>query len=123
MKTILITGAAGLIGSESVRFFADKGIKIIGIDNDMRKYFFGEEASTELAGTVVRGADGGKGEYGDGGGTEQGQGGLAQALDLPVPVVPLELPSYQKKENWGAAETFYRIVRTMTSSALPARNR
>ena len=44
-------------------------------------------------------------------------GGLAQALDLPVPVVPLELPSYQKKENWGAAETFYRIVRTMTSSA------
>ena len=44
-------------------------------------------------------------------------GGLAQALELPVPVVPLELPSYQKKENWGAAETFYRIVRTMTQAA------
>ncbi len=40
-------------------------------------------------------------------------GGLAAALSLPVPVVPLELPSYQKKENWGAAETFYRIVRTL----------
>ena len=40
-------------------------------------------------------------------------GGLAQALNLPVPVVPLELPSYQRKENWGAAETFYRLVRTM----------
>ncbi len=40
-------------------------------------------------------------------------GGLAAALALPVPVVPLELPSYQKKENWGAAETFYRIVRTL----------
>jgi light-independent protochlorophyllide reductase subunit B len=40
-------------------------------------------------------------------------GGLARALDLPVPVVPLELPSYQKKENWGAAETFYQIVRAM----------
>ncbi len=39
--------------------------------------------------------------------------GLAAALRLPVPVVPLELPSYQKKENWGAAETFYRIVRTL----------
>lgn len=39
-------------------------------------------------------------------------GGLAAALDLPVPVVPLELPSYQKKENWGAAETFYQLVRT-----------
>ncbi len=38
-------------------------------------------------------------------------GGLAQALDLPVPVIPLELPSYQRKENWGAAETFYQIVR------------
>jgi light-independent protochlorophyllide reductase subunit B len=40
-------------------------------------------------------------------------GGLAQALGLPVPVVPLELPSYQKKENWGAAETFYQTVRTL----------
>jgi light-independent protochlorophyllide reductase subunit B len=40
-------------------------------------------------------------------------GGLALALDLPIPVVPLELPSYQRKENWGAAETFYRLVRTL----------
>jgi light-independent protochlorophyllide reductase subunit B len=39
--------------------------------------------------------------------------GLAKALDLPVPVVPLELPSYQRKENWGASETFYRIVRAL----------
>jgi len=38
-------------------------------------------------------------------------GGLARALDLPVPVIALELPAYQKKENWGAAETFYRLVR------------
>ncbi|MEL7048080.1 MAG: ferredoxin:protochlorophyllide reductase (ATP-dependent) subunit B [Pseudomonadota bacterium] len=40
-------------------------------------------------------------------------GGLTKALNLPVPVVPLELPAYQRKENWGAAETFYRLVRTM----------
>jgi light-independent protochlorophyllide reductase subunit B len=40
-------------------------------------------------------------------------GGLANALALDVPVVPLELPAYSKKENWGAAETFYRIVRTL----------
>jgi light-independent protochlorophyllide reductase subunit B len=40
-------------------------------------------------------------------------GGLAHALNLPIPVVPLELPSYQKKENWGAAETFYQLVRTL----------
>lgn len=43
----LITGSAGLIGSEAAKFFADKGFEIIGIDNNMRSYFFGEEASTE----------------------------------------------------------------------------
>ena len=43
--------------------------------------------------------------------------GLSSALNLPIPVIPLELPSYQKKENWGAAETFYRIVRTLVTPA------
>jgi light-independent protochlorophyllide reductase subunit B len=46
-------------------------------------------------------------------------GGLARALRLPIPVVPLELPSYQKKENWGAAETFYQLVRTRASRDAP----
>lgn len=41
--------------------------------------------------------------------------GLAKAARLPVPVIPLELPSYSKKENWGAAETFYRIVRGLAA--------
>ena len=40
-------------------------------------------------------------------------GGLAAAARLPIPVIPLELPSYQKKENWGAAETFYALARTL----------
>ncbi|WP_421694585.1 ferredoxin:protochlorophyllide reductase (ATP-dependent) subunit B [Aestuariivirga sp.] len=40
-------------------------------------------------------------------------GGLAKALALPIPVIALELPSYQKKENWGASETFYQIVRNL----------
>jgi light-independent protochlorophyllide reductase subunit B len=40
-------------------------------------------------------------------------GGLAKSLALPIPVIPLELPSYQRKENWGAAETFYHIVRAL----------
>ncbi len=44
-------------------------------------------------------------------------GGLAQALNLPIPVVPLELPSYQRKENWGASETFYHLVRTLLGPA------
>jgi light-independent protochlorophyllide reductase subunit B len=47
-------------------------------------------------------------------------GGLAQALQLPIPVVPLELPSYQRKENWGASETLYRLARALAKS--PARN-
>ncbi len=46
-------------------------------------------------------------------------GGLARALELPVPVIPLELPAYQKKENWGAAETLYRLVRAMAGPAAP----
>ena len=50
-------------------------------------------------------------------------GGLAQALSLPVPVVALELPSYQRKENWGASETFYQLVRALAPrrEAVPRR--
>ena len=44
--------------------------------------------------------------------------GLAKALDLPIPVVNLELPSYQRKENWGAAETFYSLVRTLAKTTV-----
>lgn len=47
MKTALITGSGGLIGSQACNFFHEKGYKIIGVDNDMRSYFFGEEASTK----------------------------------------------------------------------------
>ncbi len=43
--------------------------------------------------------------------------GLIQSLNLDIPVVPLELPSYQRKENWGAAETFYQLVRRLTQGA------
>lgn len=42
-------------------------------------------------------------------------GGLARALTLPIPVIALELPSYQKKENWGASETFYHIARGLVA--------
>ena len=43
----IVTGSAGLIGSESVRFFCQQGHHVVGIDNNMRKVFFGEDASTE----------------------------------------------------------------------------
>lgn len=46
MSIAIITGSAGLIGSEAALFFADAGFDIVGIDNNMRAYFFGPEAST-----------------------------------------------------------------------------
>ena len=46
-QTIIVTGSAGLIGSETVKHFAKEGRRVIGIDNDMRSRFFGAEASTK----------------------------------------------------------------------------
>ncbi len=43
MKIALITGSCGLVGSESASFFSKKGFKIIGIDNNYRKVFFGKD--------------------------------------------------------------------------------
>src|SRR5947207_9257621 len=47
MRTIIVTGSAGLIGSETVRRFSQEGMNVVGIDNDMRARFFGAEASTK----------------------------------------------------------------------------
>src|SRR5204863_2524743 len=47
MRTVVVTGSAGLIGSETVKRFAGEGARVIGIDNDMREKFFGPEASTK----------------------------------------------------------------------------
>jgi CDP-paratose 2-epimerase len=47
MSTIIITGSTGLVGSESVDFFCKKGFDVIGIDNNLRSFFFGKEGSTE----------------------------------------------------------------------------
>ena len=47
MNIAIITGSAGLIGSQAVNFFSKMGFHIIGIDNDMRSYFFGKESSTK----------------------------------------------------------------------------
>ena len=47
MKVIIVTGSSGLIGSESVKFFIKKGFKVLGIDNNLRKYFFGKDGDTK----------------------------------------------------------------------------
>ena len=46
MSVAIITGSAGLIGSETTKWFHEQGFDVIGIDNDMRAWFFGEQAST-----------------------------------------------------------------------------
>jgi light-independent protochlorophyllide reductase subunit B len=46
--------------------------------------------------------------------------GLIEKMGLPIPIVPLELPSYQRKESWGASETFYQIVRTLADKNITA---
>lgn len=47
MSVVVVTGSAGLIGSETVKFYANLGFDVIGIDNNLRKVFFGNDASTE----------------------------------------------------------------------------
>jgi CDP-paratose 2-epimerase len=59
MSVAIVTGSSGLIGSETAKFLHDKGMDVVGIDNDMRSYFFGSEASTrwntqKLADTLPR---------------------------------------------------------------------
>ncbi len=46
MRTVVVTGSGGLVGAEAVRFYAPRAETVIGIDNDMRAAFFGEDAST-----------------------------------------------------------------------------
>jgi CDP-paratose 2-epimerase len=46
MGIAIVTGSGGLIGSESVRFFAEQGLDVIGLENDMTARLFGAEAST-----------------------------------------------------------------------------
>lgn len=48
MSVVVITGSAGLVGSEAAIYFAAQGFQVVGIDNDMRRCFFGDDASTLL---------------------------------------------------------------------------
>lgn len=54
MGVAIVTGSSGLIGSQSVDFFINKGFIVIGIDNDMRSYFFGEDSSTRPTETKLK---------------------------------------------------------------------
>jgi CDP-paratose 2-epimerase len=59
MSVVIVTGSAGLIRSEATIYFGQLGFDIVGIDNDMRQVFFGQEASTawnaeRIIGTIGR---------------------------------------------------------------------
>ena len=45
LSSVIVTGSSGLIGSEAVKFFHGQGFDVVGIDNNMREYFFGPDAS------------------------------------------------------------------------------
>ncbi|MBI4924440.1 MAG: NAD-dependent epimerase/dehydratase family protein, partial [Bdellovibrio sp.] len=47
MSVVIITGSSGLIGSETVRYFHSHGLDVVGIDNNLRQYFFGKDGSVE----------------------------------------------------------------------------
>ena len=53
MSLAIITGSTGLVGSEAVNFFHDKGFEIIGIDNNLRKLFFGKNGSTSWVKSIL----------------------------------------------------------------------
>lgn len=54
MSIAIVTGSGGLIGAETVKLFAERGLEIIGIDNDMRSQFFGSDASTRWQSTLLQ---------------------------------------------------------------------
>ncbi len=54
MGLAIVTGSHGLIGSETVRYFHQQGLDVVGIDNDCRKLFFGAEASTHAQGELLK---------------------------------------------------------------------
>ena len=56
MPKVIITGSIGLVGSEAVNFFSKKGFEVIGIDNNLRKFFFGNDGSTSwLKKKIIKG--------------------------------------------------------------------
>jgi len=55
VSVVVVTGSCGLIGSEAAAFFLRQGREVVGIDNDMRRVFFGDDASTGWVGRDLRG--------------------------------------------------------------------
>jgi CDP-paratose 2-epimerase len=102
MAIAIVTGSGGLIGSESVRFFAAEGFEVIGLENDMRAHFFGADASTTpTSERLVREVDGFRWEQLD---IRDGEGVMAlfarHARDIELVVHTAAQPSH----DWAASD-------------------
>ncbi len=105
MTVALVTGSAGLIGSEAARHFASLGLHVVGVDNDMRARFFGDEASTAWNARRLRDELGSSYEHvdldiRDRGAVDKLVAGLGASLSLVVHCAA------QPSHDWAAREPF-----------------
>lgn len=103
MSVAIVTGAAGLIGSEAALHFAARGLDIVGIDNDMRQVFFGPDASTDWNRRRVEGLLGSRYRHEpvdirDGGAIDQIFTRLGSAISLVVHTAA------QPSHDWAARD-------------------
>jgi CDP-paratose 2-epimerase len=123
MALVVVTGSGGLIGSETVRFFHAQGFDVVGIDNDLRAYFFGPEASTSgNLGRLVASCSGYRHESLD----IRDQGaldGLFRRLGRDVAAVVHT--AAQPSHDWAAREPFtdFHVNATGTLNLLEATRR
>ena len=123
VSVALVTGSAGLIGSEAVRHFAGLGLDVVGIDNDMRRYFFGAEASTAWS---VRAADQRPGRRvhpprrrTSGTGTRWRRSSSGTARDIAVVIHTAAQPSH----DWAVQGAVHRLRRQRRRHAQRAAER
>lgn len=105
MGVIVVTGSAGLIGSETTRHFAALGYDVVGLDNDMRRVFFGEEASTAATRASLEAALGKRYEHHDVDlRSRDGIGRLFQRYGRAIQLVVHT--AAQPSHDWAAREPF-----------------
>jgi CDP-paratose 2-epimerase len=102
MATAIITGSGGLIGSESARFFAEQGLDVIGLENDLRAHFFGSEASTRpTSERLVKEVDGFRWEQMD----IRDREGVMSLMERHAPEIELIVrTAAQPSHDWAASD-------------------
>ena len=104
MKTILVTGAGGLVGSETALHFGRQGFRVIGVDNNLREYFFGPEASTKWAVAELQAALGEA--FAAVSADIRDFGAVRQAFEAAGPIDLVVHTAAQPSHDWAAREPF-----------------